>query len=320
MNEEEIKKRIQHWISVLQNKGKVEESKVELKRAWPLLQQSDAELRQIAESEFAKDLAAIANAPGPEGLLLYGIGEDGTVFDAPFRSTGYRDHTDLSNLVVRLVDLPINFELKEIAWEDSGKSQTISVISIPPSQDKPHVIKYHLSKKKKPTENYIPIRKDTGTRPASRSDIEGMFYDRKYIEPEYAIEMTVLGRGLTFNLRESHELVADKLIVFQNTGRRISVIRETGLVIFASPEQKIGKDLNFKGTDYSILNSDSPDKKHGFIIVPANGITIVRVQYRTGGGVELRDGLRGAKELCYVITATDINGKVYRFEGVGKGT
>ena len=320
MNEEEIKKRVQHWISVLRNKGKVEESKVELKREWPLLQQSNSELRQIAESEFAKDLAAIANASGPGGLLIYGIGEDGTVFDAPFRSTGYRDHTDLTNLVVRLVDLPINFELKEVIWDDAGQGKTISVISIPPSQDKPHVIRCHLSKKNKPIGNYIPIKKDTGTWPASRSDIEGMFYDRKYIEPEYSIEMTVLGRGLILNYRESRELEADKQVVFQNTGRRISVIRESKLVILASPEQKIDKDLEFKGSDFSILNSDSPDRKYSFIIVPANGITVVRVKYHTGGGPELRDALKLAKELRYVITATDINEKVYRFEGVGKGT
>ena len=305
-----IKTFLEHSIERLKNQEQVEEAKVEFKRKW--YDFSNKENRKITESEFLKDLVSIANTPGPEGYLIIGVDEkSGMLFNSPLNNSGLGDLTNIRNLIVKYVDLPVRFDFQEIKLDE----KILSIFRVPPSLDKPHVIKLYISKSGAEHQNFIPVRKLTGIFPASRSDIEFMYYDRKNIEPEYALEIKTFKPHLAFNGFTSTRKIETNLeLCFQNFGRKPIALGEITLILDIPPEVDIDEPLNFVMHSFVIPNDKAPTEQHSYFIIPSNHIikSIIRFKLNRVNDVnELLTRLRSLEEFNFLIEAKDIDENVY---------
>ncbi len=105
-------------VSQIKQGLKIEEDKLDLKREWYDLKNNDSRDRD----EFCKDIAAMANTTGPPGYIIIGVDEkSGSLLDSPFHKSGLDDKSRLRDIVVKRVDLPPRFDVKEVQVEDSGQ-------------------------------------------------------------------------------------------------------------------------------------------------------------------------------------------------------
>lgn len=211
-------------IAKLRSGVDVEDDKLDIKGQWYDL--SDKK----GQEEICKDIAAMANTTGPTGHIIIGINKDGSLVDSPFKESHLADKTHLQGIVVKRVDLPPQFELKEYEVEENNVRFTVSVISVPPSIDKPHVLGSY-----KERENYIPVRKNTGTLPAKRSDIERMYYDRKNIGIDFRVEVFPWSNKPEFRgkaVSQTEYFIYAKVgVVVVNSGLRSVAILGANLVL-----------------------------------------------------------------------------------------
>lgn len=139
-----------------------EERKLERKREWPALKTEDE------KREFVCTLCAIANSPGGGGFLIVGLDNDGTVRSNPILSTGM-DPREFHDCVVRYCEPPFDLDLVE----HNVENKIITVIEIPKSSNRPHLMKVFRS-----AQNFVPVRKSAGRFAASRQDLDEMYTDR----------------------------------------------------------------------------------------------------------------------------------------------
>jgi hypothetical protein len=320
MQKQELEKYINHIILRVRNTEQVEENKVELKSEWYNF--LDSENKKQTESEFLKDLIAIANTAGPTGYLIIGINEkSGELKNSPFSECGVQDISYLQKLVVKSVDRPVDFEYMELNIADETKSFFIGVFIIPPSLDKPHIISYYLSKKGKEIINYIPVKKTTGIHPANRSDIELMYYDRKNIEPEYALNIKAYQPQLVINA-SNNELKIDFQICFQNYGRKPITIVEVFLRISEIIKEGLPNTLELQLVHYNLNFSSRSEKFYlpsKFIIIPGNSVETVYCRFQTYFSESIRGELVSylrttTNNYSLHIETTDLNEKKYYSE------
>ncbi len=308
-----IWKFINQLIEQITDGQQVETNKIELKRQW--YDFGAKSQRKLAESEFAKDIAAIANTVGLTGYLIIGIDEEKrTLYDSPFTNCGLSDISDIRHLIVKTVDKPIDFDFIEVTVEDEQVKKIISVFEIPPSLDKPHVIKSFKPNEKAEINNYIPVRKGTSINPANRSDIELMYYDRKNIEPEYALEMECPGRKFSFSSGNDY-LSLQIPLCFTNFGRKPMAIVSVKLlfsnIVCQSHKNQFEMDLerfSYSGNREEIIITP--------IIIPSNMVLAVnawfKAHYIIGLLSELRDYLnKQANSYRMQLEAVDIHEKKY---------
>lgn len=320
MDKVKLEKFLQQTISEIKAGGQSENPKLELKRQWYDLKDSDSSRKQ-EESEFLKDLVALANTPGLEGYLVIGIDDKtGKIFHNPLANSGLQDKADLYKLVVKTVVEPVDFELYEIFIPDNQSRKMVSVLVVPPSLAKPHIIKYYRSKSDKEIENYIPVRKGTSVFPATKYDIDFMYYDRKNAEPEYALDILSYKQEINFKTCEN-KIIAELQLVFQNYGRKPIALVESTLLIHKSgvPFMGVDSDLEFRLNEYVEPYVQRARSNIGFrfLKVPSNQIETLRLVYVMQCGKDERKKWIGP--LCnqnfrFSITAKDINNREYRTE------
>lgn len=314
MSSDEMQRLILKIIEKAKNGLQVEENKIELKNEWYNF--DDKGNKKKVESEFLKDMTAIANCFGPEGYLIIGINEKtGETKNSPFRECGLRDLTEIRNLVVKNVDKPYDFEYQEVQIEDS----IIGIFSIPPSIEKPHIIKYFISKKDKEIEQYIPIKKATGIFPSTRADIELMYYDRKNIAPEYDLDLIVYQPNFNF-YRGTQALNGNFQLAFQNNGTKpIAIVKLTFTIVeFSSPECKGPIHIDINRYDDFIPGKNSLDSfSNNFLVIPSNSVKNILAYF------DDQSILKSVPRLIYCLqysgnsfifhmVAKDIRGKIYQ--------
>ncbi len=157
----------------------IENSKFDFKRVW-----YDLKDEQGAQ-EFIKDSSAIANTYGPDGCIVIGFDDKAKEFTDV---TLPIDPSEIINLINKRVDRLFEINTYDIKLFD----HSLSIIHIPASLDKPHVIRnyksYHSDgKEKQSLQNVIFVRKNTRRDFATRYDLDLMMWDNKNITPEYRI-------------------------------------------------------------------------------------------------------------------------------------
>jgi len=187
-------------------------------------------------NEFLKDTSAIANTFGLDGFIIIGYDSKLKSFtQATFSDSNLKDTSYLNDLINKKID-----RLFDIAVYDFLiNNNKISVLHIPPSVDKPHVIRNYQTFDKtnnigKEEQHRIFVRKNTSTYPASKNDIELMFYDRKNIIPDYKILCSFHTDTLNISAsshhngeqREISSVKAGMNLVFENLGKRPVAIIE----------------------------------------------------------------------------------------------
>ena len=194
-----------------------EKRKLEFKSKW-----YDLKVKRDIE-EFVLDVTAMANTPGPVGYIIIGMREDGTLTDSPISNSNLKDESYIQHLVTKKVNLGVQFNIETFEVQN----KTISVVVIPPSLDKPHVIKNYIkydkhNKKISERDNYIPVRHGTTVGPANKTDIEYMYYDRKNIVPDYKLAFLPIEQKPIINQKSKRNdtwLTITKRFIVQNIGR-----------------------------------------------------------------------------------------------------
>ncbi|MDD8018872.1 MAG: ATP-binding protein [Bacteroidota bacterium] len=309
MDQDSLTKLLAHATVRLKNGEQVEESKLELKRQWPHFKSTSKDSLKVIQSEFLKDLVALANKPGPEGYLVFGIdGKTGEVFDSQFKQSGLKDIVELRQLVVKYVDLPVDFELIELQM--IGK--TISVLIVPPSVNKPHFITHYVTSKGIQIDNFIPIRKTTAVFPATRSDVELMYYDRKNVEPEYALNIFTYNPHISVNGSQG-VISVDFQMVFENYGRKPIVIVKSTMTIDAAPEAGIPRDVVLSLTRYSEHSVQDRESflSNRFLTVPSNQVATLMVKYQDNIADDQLRPIREHGNFLFSIIVQDSHGNKY---------
>lgn len=221
---EKVKELIQNRL----NQVDIEENKVEIKRGWPNLKDK----KEL--NEWLKDVSAMANTYGLDGLIIYGLDEkESKLIDAPFKDSGLRDKADLPYVLSRHLSSSFLIDVIEVTIEE----KKITVLHIPPTKNKPIVVKNYLTFDKQGNErsyeHKIFARYASGIRTASKSDIDLMYYDNSNIAPDYELEVVFENYAVKrkFDFDASGEIIDESAsIVIQflveNVGRRPVVIKD----------------------------------------------------------------------------------------------
>lgn len=311
-----------------------EKTKLECKREWYQLSGKNKRKRDV--ERFCRDLAGMANAPGPDGYIVIGLEEKtGKFFDSPFRNSGFNDLAKLQDLVIRRINKPLQFDLDQIKLKD--EKLTISVIKIPRSISKPHTISNYKTfddydNLKNEYEHYTPIRRGSRIHTASAYDYELMFLDRQSIIVEYNLSFLPIEQKFAFNIHKGKEGQFLKLtlrFLVQNTGRNPIAISSSRLVLDSiHPRRNImKKPLEWDGTIWvllrpnitSSLNYSFPDRP---LIIPVNDLSEIRMEFWS---VDLKSPnpsdpmlstwikeLQSMQKFSYSITLHSSNNKSFR--------
>ena len=174
--------------------------------------------------EFIKDTSAIANTFGPDGFIIIGYDDKTKTFaECNFADSSLRDTSSITDIINKNVDRMFSIHYYEV----EALSHTIGVLHIPPSIDKPHVIRLYKTFKGEnqiPHEHRIFIRKGTSTFPASKYDLDLMYYDRKNIQPDYEIYVSFSASKVAFfrhSLLDVESPIRFRIAFsIENTGKR----------------------------------------------------------------------------------------------------
>lgn len=183
MTREEVIKLAENYIAQARNGLDIENPKVDFKACWYNLNTSPG------INEFIKDTSAMANTFGLDGLIIIGYdAKTKCLGNAKFSSSGFKDTSLIPDLIIKKVDRLFDINIYDARVDETD----VCIIHIPPSIDKPHVIRlYHTFEKngkiKKEEHQKIFVRRITSTIPAGKNDLELMYYDRKNFIPEYKI-------------------------------------------------------------------------------------------------------------------------------------
>jgi Putative DNA-binding domain len=218
MNFEQIRKEIESLLSISLSGQEIENPKVDCKRQWYNFTNEDD------KNKFLKDASSIANTVGLDGFIIIGYDEkDKKFYDATFSDSGLRDTSDLNGVINRNVDRFFEISNHEILYN----GHKLSILHIPPSFDKPHVITcyktFKSSNQVKEEKHRIFVRKGTSSDYATKYDLEFMYYDRKNVMPEYSIISSVnLDKLLFRHIKYGSDVqfIMDPILTFENSGRR----------------------------------------------------------------------------------------------------
>jgi hypothetical protein len=234
MTAEEIKRNVESYISQSKEGHEVENQKIDFKERWYDLSTGKG------INEFLKDTSAIVNTVGLDGLIIIGYNaKANTYHDSKFSDCKLKDSSQIPDLINKRVDKLFDVVIHNIDIE----GHQLNVIQIPPSLDKPHVIRNYQTfdiagVHKRDEEQKVFVRRGTTTRPASKDDFELMYYDRKNIIPEYKI---IAGfHSKTLELSQHRQTVLDRTFVirssipftFENIGRRPVAINQIVFELF----------------------------------------------------------------------------------------
>ncbi len=213
-------------LSVLQFiKGQtLERNKLEFKKQWYKLnwkvQQRPGHkpIHNKDYYEFIKDCVAIVNSYGrEEGLIVIGVDDETKeLYNTNISDSGLDDPSLIKDIIIGNVDKAFLVDIDYIEIE--GKR--ISLIYIPPSADKPHLIVNYWSEKQYPSKNVIWIKNGTGATIAGKGDIDRMYWERTNIILDKKIEVALNLNKLRFGYGGKEQLSFHGKIAIENIGSR----------------------------------------------------------------------------------------------------
>ncbi|OAA93538.1 AlbA family DNA-binding domain-containing protein [Clostridium coskatii] len=272
---EDIKK-YSEWIK---NGAEIEDPKMELKQEWWNLN-SD-----LPTNEFLKDVTAMANTPGSTGHIIIGIDKHGELHNANIPI----DPSKIRGIICKHIQDPMNIEVYPIQVDD----KMISVIEVPQSLNKPHVIKEY--RRPKQTINmFIPVRKGTSINAANKYDLELMYLERNNkIIVDYGIDiivanMTNVNASSGSNINYDYEIGIPATVV--NKGIYVNCIKSGKFII----EEPAGLEIKYEyeirlimidDLKYYFANSNFPkinsnDVIRGFFVFGLNKQEWSTFEYR----------------------------------------
>jgi len=310
MTQIEIKNLVERLISNSAAGMEVENPKVDFKKKWYELS------KKSGIYEFIKDTTAIVNTIGPDGFIIIGYDEGSKTFhDSSFKKSKLRDTSNLNGIITKHVSYP--FELT--VYDEIINGNKLSIIHIPPSIEKPHVIKLYKKirgKKTREYQNHIFIRKGTITTVANRYDLELMNYDKKNLNKPYQTHIFL--RGFREVNLSGVKISSKVFLTIENLGIRPLAICKMKLVA-KLPD---GKELKFEGKilkNFEGEHKDSPLSTNP-VVIASNSIVNLAIEFKTIDGANKAKMLEFDKVKEKLLTVTGeliltTNNKVY-FEAI----
>ncbi|MEZ4777701.1 MAG: ATP-binding protein [Bacteroidia bacterium] len=219
MDRAQVKARVETYIRRAQNGGTAEDPNFDFKREWMNLTE------EKGLYEFLKDTAALVNTLGDDGIIVFGFDDNTKEFKrAVFSDCGLRDETDLNNKISSMVDRPFPVYL----YDEEIDGNPVSIIHIPYSADKPHVVKkYKKIKEQSPKspelENVIFVRRGTASRIANKFELDQMFFDRMHLLPDYRVFVSRL--TIKFCSENPEGVKCEIRLSIENAGARVIGIK-----------------------------------------------------------------------------------------------
>ncbi len=139
--------------------------------------------------EFLKDITSIINSNGGDsGFIVIGIdSESKNLVDTKIDDSGLDDASKIKDIVVSNIDTPFTIDIDYITLE--GKK--LSIIHIPTTLHKPHIILRYYSPANQKFDNEIFVRNGSGTSIAAKSDLDRMYWERGNIVLPEKLSLTI---------------------------------------------------------------------------------------------------------------------------------
>lgn len=239
---------------------KLETNKFELKREWYKLnwktrQENGTTIYNKGYFEFLKDITSIINSNGGDsGFIVIGIdSENKKIIDTKMEDSGLDDSSKVKDIIISNVDTPFTVDIDYIYIE--GKK--LSIIHIPTSLHKPHIILRYFSSGNQKFENEIFVRSGSGTSIATKADLDRMYWERGNIVLPEKLFLTINTSVSGFEARtmsdfdDNSRLDFSLYLGFSNQGMRPSTIYAIEFdLILENPEDEIkssiGEVIKFK--------------------------------------------------------------------------
>lgn len=216
MDRTQVVSRVKIYIQRAQNDGTAEDPNFDFKREWMKLTE------EKGLYEFLKDTAAMVNTLGDDGIIVFGFDDKKKEFHkAVFSDCGLRDETDLNNKISSMIDRPFPVYL----YDEEIDGNPVSIIHIPYSSDKPHVVRKYKkisdkNEKSPELENVVFVRRGTASRIANKFELDQMFFDRMHLLPDYRVFVSRLVR--VYNISHYGDIIQWSIrISIENAGSRI---------------------------------------------------------------------------------------------------
>lgn len=306
MTKEEIIRVVSNLLSNSMSDMEIENPKIDFKRSWYNLKTAGG------IQEFLKDSTAIVNTIGPDGFIVIGYDEKTKTYrKSVFNKSKLRDTSDINGLITKHVSYPFEVNI----YDEDIKGNKLSIIHIPPSIEKPHVIKLYKKikgRKIKEYQNRIFIRKGTITTVANRYDLELMHYDKKNLNKPYQTHVYL--RGFRDVNLTGVRISSKAFLTIENLGFRPLAICKMKIRLIMSDNT----ELNFTGATLKNLNGASKNSSLSVnpLVIGANSILNFAVEFRSvlGANKAKMQKFNSYKEKLKEITGEIIlttNSKVY---------
>lgn len=273
MDKEQILQIVTKYVNQALEGQEIENPKLDFKRQWYDLKSK----RGI--NEFLKDTSAIANTFGPDGYVIIGIDDkNASQVNANFTDSQLKDTNELVGIINKRVDR--TYDINYIEEKIHGK--VVGILHIPPSIDKPHVIKnYQKVNKdeevKSEEEHRIFVRSGSITRVATKYDIELMVYDRKNIHPDYILDIYI--NEVRFGELDHRlgTIAAICIMNIENTGKRPASIKDFKLNFDFEDEKLTFSDPEAETVAYDRVNLIKVYSRN--IIVKSNEVVQKQIMF-----------------------------------------
>lgn len=280
-SDDEVRNQVRGYIEMAKRNQSVESDKLDFKRQWYNLK-DDKDVMEIM-----KDTSAIANTPGGDGYIVLGVDSKGKIYDTTFSDSGLSDEKYFHDMFNKHMDTPFRIRIVE----DSFNGKKYSILHIPPSNGKPHLIKMHLTYKANKSsdknevssqvENAIFVRRGGNNRRPLRAEIEDIFrYRHEFVSD---IDLIANANPATFHYNTSMDMYGNDFtgtIIIENIGYRPVTVEQI-ILTFEFSSNEYQETVAIKSYNRKIPNSmsfltmvDNP------IIIPSNSIAAETVGFK----------------------------------------
>jgi hypothetical protein len=257
MNEEQIKPIVQAYIDQAMAGIEKENPKLDFKRGWYDL------TNEIEGNEFIKDASAIANTPGLDGFIIIGFDEKtNELFSTKFSDSKLKNSNELMGYINKRVDRAFQVSYFNLLINE----HFLSVLHIPPSFDKPHVIRNYQNNKRE-EQHRVFIRNGSSTRIANKYDLDFIAYDRKNLMPEYSLHISSSQKLNNLNwISSEYKIKCDSFLTIENNGLRPVAINEISLNFYYDIDQQ----MEFISSRNMLTQNSESIKASNLIISPGS--------------------------------------------------
>jgi hypothetical protein len=232
------------------------------------------------------------------------------VLDAPFKNCKLKDESDLNNLIVGNVSKPFSVDVIPIAVKDDKQTRIVSIIRVPRSTNKPHILDQYIRGSHK-YPHFTPVKHGGSIRAASRAEFDQMYFDNQLSIPEYAIDIQIAKNNrVDINPGAASHFVSLP-IVFENYGRKPVVIVAGLLRLTDTETTDIVQTFSFSGYNPQSSNPlQNFDISSNPIAVQSNFSLPLFCRFYASSN-EIKSHF-GGKNYNYFIECEDVIGNTYK--------